>query len=352
MKWLSGPEPRPTRFGEKPNYREGLWQLSEHCFAWMVPNGSWGETNIGIIKCGGQSVLIDTCWTPHHTREMLDGAKDLFVDAPIEHIVNTHADGDHWWGNQLFPGRQIIASNACVKQMHHLKPQVLTTIKRCSHAWKHLPLLSINHLGRYAGGMFQPYDFSEIKLTPPGEGFSGEHTLTAGGIDLVMTEIGPAHTEGDIFVYLPSERIVYAADILFIGGTPVAWAGPVDNIIAALQRLLVLDVDLYVPGHGALAQRPQVQLVLDYWEFARDMLSPPFERGTPPAAAACEILLSDDFQNRPFAHWNCPERLVTNAFTLYRHWSKRKSALPAKVEALNILRNQGRVAEEIRGCFA
>ena len=349
MKWLSGPEPRPTRFGESPNYREGLWQLSERCFAWMVPNGSWGETNIGIINCGGQSVLIDTCWNPYYTREMLDGAVDLLDGAPVEHIINTHADGDHWWGNQLFSGRQIIASDACIRQMHHLKPQALTTLKRCSHAWKHLPLLSIDHLGQYTGEMFNPYDFSEVKLIPPGEGFSGARTLTVGGIDLILTEIGPSHTEGDIIIHVPSERIVYAADILFIGGTPVAWAGPVDNIIAALQRLLVLDVDLYVPGHGALARRPEVQLVLDYWEFARDRLFPPFERGTPPTEAAREILLGSGFRGEPFARWNCPERLVTNAFTMYRHWSERKSLLPAQAAALNILRKQGRVAAEIKG---
>ena len=49
-----------TRHGEAVQFQEGLYQLSKQCYGWMVPNGSWGETNIGLIDCHGKSVLIDT----------------------------------------------------------------------------------------------------------------------------------------------------------------------------------------------------------------------------------------------------------------------------------------------------
>jgi cyclase len=60
--WLLGPPRNHTRFGEVARFREGLYRLTEGTYAWMVPNGSWGETNLGLIDCGSTSVLIDTCW--------------------------------------------------------------------------------------------------------------------------------------------------------------------------------------------------------------------------------------------------------------------------------------------------
>ena len=62
--WLNGPDRGTTRFGEPAKYREGLYRLTERTFAWMVPNGSWGEANFGLIDCGGKSVLIDYASQP------------------------------------------------------------------------------------------------------------------------------------------------------------------------------------------------------------------------------------------------------------------------------------------------
>jgi len=52
--WMSGPLNTLTRFGEIPLFREGLYSIAPDTYAWMVPNGSWGETNIGLIDCGGE----------------------------------------------------------------------------------------------------------------------------------------------------------------------------------------------------------------------------------------------------------------------------------------------------------
>ena len=135
--WLTGPEPAPavTRFGEKPLFREGLYRIAQDCYAWMVPNGSWGETNIGLIDCGGESVLIDTCWDVSLTRTMLQYMQPVLTSSPVEFLINTHGDGDHCWGNQLFASRPIIATHACADSMHHYTPGSLraltTTAAQC-----------------------------------------------------------------------------------------------------------------------------------------------------------------------------------------------------------------------------
>ena len=59
-----------------------------------------------------------------------------------------------------------------------------------------------------------------------------------------LVEVGPAHTKGDVFVHVPSSRVVFSGDILFAGSHPIMWQGPVENWIRACDRLLALDVDV------------------------------------------------------------------------------------------------------------
>ncbi|MES1949196.1 beta-lactamase [Salinisphaera sp. S4-8] len=346
-RWLTGPARQRTRFCETPVFRKGLYALGSHSHAWMVPNGSWGETNTGLVVCGNQTVLIDTCWDVRTTQAMLDGASDLLRDAPIEHVINSHADGDHWWGNQLLAGRHIIATDACISQMDELKPNSLRALSAASHGLEFVP--GLGPFSRYMRGMFAPYDFAGIRLTYPNDSFSGRHTLTVSGVTLELIELGPAHTEGDYAVFVPDERVVYAADVLFVGATPLAWAGPIANVTAGLERLLALEADVFVPGHGAIADRADVQQALDYWDFIQNALYAEKQRGRSPLEAAQAVAASDTFKRQPFAGWDSPERIVTNAFTLYRDWGVALRDLPEPLGRLNILRRQADLARAMPG---
>lgn len=345
--WLTGPNRSHTRFGELPVFKEGLYRLGGRCYAWMVPNGSWGETNIGLIDCGGKSVLIDTCWDLKFTREMLDGASPIIKKSPIEYVVNTHSDGDHCWGNQLFPDREIIASNACIHHMHHTTPTSMRALGISCSLLKSLPDSDIQKFGHYMSHMIKPYDFSHIKIVPANQGFTGQKTVSVNGVEIILTEVGPAHTDGDTIVYVPSQGVVYAADILFIHATPVVWAGPVEKIIASLNLLLGFKADVFVPGHGPLSSRHDIQLLIDYWTFIQDELYLRFQRDMTPYEAARDVVMSHSFQQSPFAGWDSPERIVTNAFNLYRQWGAKLPSLPGNLGILNIMKQQAKLAFEL-----
>ena len=85
-----------------------------------------------------------------------------------------------------------------------------------------------------------------------------------------MIEVGPAHTSGDTLAYVPDARTIYTGDILFIGGTPIVWAGPLSNWIAACDLMLGMDVDVVVPGHGPVTDKAGVASVHDYLSFVDD----------------------------------------------------------------------------------
>ena len=345
--WMSGPLNTLTRFGEIPLFREGLYSIAPDTYAWMVPNGSWGETNIGLIDCGGESVLIDTCWDLAFTQEMLQHFHGVLKNSPIEYVINTHGDGDHCWGNQLFANTPIIATNACIHSMHHYSPKSLTALTHAGRVLKRLPLGSVRKFAHYMSSMFAPYDFSDVQITPPTEGFNGQKCINVRGVDIVINEVGPGHTDGDAIVYVPDRKVAYAGDILFIGATPVMWAGPVKNICDALKQLLAFDATVIVPGHGAFAQPKDVQNLLDYWEYLQEHLFAQSNNGMSSIEAARYIALSDDFNQRPFAHWDSPERIITNAWNLYREWGIDQTSLPSTLGTMNLLRHQATLAFDL-----
>lgn len=344
---LCGPSTARTRFGEPANYPAGLYRVATDTYAWLVPNGSWGETNLGLIDCGGTSVMIDTGWDLRCTREMLDACEGITAGSPIEQVINTHADGDHCWGNQLFKGQPILATHACIHQMHHLQPRALSALYHGSGILRHVPVVGIDGFGHYMREMLRPYAFGCVTITDPTEGFSVQKTLCIKGVDIVITEVGPGHTDGDAVVHLPDRRAAYAGDILFVGVTPVMWAGPIERLIAGLNFLKQLGVDVIVPGHGPLATAADVQDVLDYWHFVHEAVHACFQQGMSPARAARAVVFSAAFQRGPWAQWDSPERLVTSASTLYRHWGAPASRLPAKLAQMDLLRQQATLAFDL-----
>ena len=336
-----------TRHGEALWFKEGLYQISKQCYAWMVPNGSWGETNMGLIDCNGKSILIDTCWDLHFTQQMLQAMQPVISGSPITTVINTHSDGDHCWGNQLFKDQEIVATRACQDQMQHMKPASLTAMQHSCKALKYVPFGGMNCFSHYMGDMLSPYQFDGIHITDPTVTFSHEHSLCINGKDIVLYEVGPGHTSGDAIVYVPDEQVAYAGDIAFIGSTPIMWSGPMENLVAGLEKLLSFNAKVMVPGHGPLATRHDIQNIIDYWHFIHEHIHALYQQDMPPHEAASTVLHSTAFLQSPYARWHCPERMVTNAFTFYRNWGAKLTSLPEPIGTLDILRKQALVSRDI-----
>ena len=100
-------------------YDRGPHDLGSHCHSWLFPEGRWGESNTGLVCGSGESLLIDTLYDLPHTAEMLSAYAPLLQGQPIRTLVNTHSDGDHWFGNQLVAGPEveIIATQAAAELM-------------------------------------------------------------------------------------------------------------------------------------------------------------------------------------------------------------------------------------------
>lgn len=335
-----------TRYQEVPKYEEGLYDLGEGVYTWLVPNGSWGESNAGLLVGEGASALIDTLWDVPYTQQMLDIMAPYTKNAPLTTVINTHADGDHFWGNELVVDKDIITSQASLDEMMTQRPRSLVLLGRLGKVMSGLHLFGNDKAGHWFQQMVAPYDFAGVTHTPAKRGFTGELTLEVGGREIQLIEVGPAHTKGDLMVFLPETKVLFTGDILFVGSTPVMWAGPIDNWRKALDRIEALDPALIVPGHGPLTDLTGVEQVRQYWRFVQKEGSERFQQGLSARDAAQDIVLSEAFQSQPFASWNSPERMMTSIHTHYRHLQGRSSH-PAVPGLVNILRKQALLAHTL-----
>ena len=98
------------------SYSLGLHELGDGCHAYLQPDGGWGWSNAGLIVGDGRSLLVDTLFDLRLTAAMLDAMADLTATAPVSSLVNTHANGDHCYGNSevvaAWPDVEIVASTA------------------------------------------------------------------------------------------------------------------------------------------------------------------------------------------------------------------------------------------------
>ncbi len=105
---------------------------------------------------------------------------------------------------------------------------------------------------------------------------------------------------------------MFTGDILFINGTPIVWAGPLSNWIAACDLMLGMDVDVVVPGHGPVTDKGGVSQVRDYLSFVEQEATARFDAGMDAWDAARDIALGG------FADWGESGRLAVNVEAVYR----------------------------------
>lgn len=310
--------------GEPAKFHRGLYQIGDGVWAWMQPNGSWGESNAGIIASEGESLVFDSLFDLRLTQRMLEEMAPIFKDAPVRTLVNSHSNGDHTYGNQLFGDAEILASERCAHEMPNEPPSaaaILPTMGKviscCGLGGAALwPLRNMYRVGRYFTALSAPFDFRGIDLTLPTKTFNGEYEGMVGRIPYRLIEVGPAHTDGDILLYLPEQKILFGGDILFIDGTPAAWNPGVTSWLGVLETIQNMDVEYVVPGHGPIVDKAGIDDLKSYFEIVLPKTEDLYRNGMQPNEIAKHLLL-DDKDCAPFKLWDSPERMVmtTNTYT-------------------------------------
>ena len=207
----------------------------------------------GVIVGDSGVIVVDVKMTLTDGMRLLDDISKVTAK-PIEQVILTHGDADHSGGLIAFPAPfSIIATSGCKKEIEdYVAKRAPNTPTAAS-----LPT-------RLMTGV--------------------KEDMIIDGVKLQLLNFGAGHTGGDLMVYLPDKKVVFAGDILTMTRThPLIHAelgGTSEGYIAMLKELLSLDADIYVPGHGpSLVQRPAVQKMYDELVAERDQVKDLIAKG-------------------------------------------------------------------------
>jgi len=279
-----------------------LKQVAKDVYACLQEERGLGTSNSGLINRGG-GLVVDTFWDLPHTRAMIEHYATVWK-RPAQRIANTHHNGDHCWGNQLFDGAEIIGHRLCAAAFGKENPGIMQHLRNTNDHGD-------SALADFAKAL-RDWDFAGIELTPPTTLIDDRLDLDLDGVHAEILYVGPAHTAGDVIVHLPEQRIVFTGDILFRLCTPIGWEGTYERWCAALDRIVALGPDVIVPGHGPLCGVEGPKEMKAYLAYVRSESKRFNDAGTTALEAAKRIDLG------PYAGWTEPERILFNVERAYR----------------------------------
>lgn len=271
-----------------------LQVLADGAYAWIQPDGSWWVNNAGAVVTDAGIVVVDTSATERRTRAFLAALTEIAGGAPITVAVNTHLHGDHTHGNCLLPAGTVIIGHP------NIRAGILadSIIDGCPPVWQPVP------------------DWGNVVRRPPTLTTTSSVTVHLGDRRVEVEHPGhPAHSTGDLVVWLPDVRVLFAGDLLFHQGTPMTLMGSVEGARRALDWIATFEPDHVVPGHGPLITGSELSSVLDthrrYYDLVLDTARRGRRDGLSPldAARRCEL--------GSFADLADAERIVLNLHRAY-----------------------------------
>jgi glyoxylase-like metal-dependent hydrolase (beta-lactamase superfamily II) len=222
--------------------------------------------NTAIIESDGGVIVVDTHSKPSAARVIIDRIREI-TTKPVRYVINTHFHWDHWHGNEAYPAAyphaEIVTNqitreamrNKGLKRIHDHVRQVPAEIAKleadlakASAADREKIERDLKLAKAYLG------EVSALKPALPTITFEQTMRLYRRDREIQLVHLGRAHTEGDVFVYLPKEKIVITGDAV-IGWTPYMGDGYPEDWAGTVDRLAQLDFDRMIMGHGDVAGR-------------------------------------------------------------------------------------------------
>ena len=289
------------------------------------------NSNTAIIESDDGVVIVDTHSKPSAARAIVERLREITAK-PVRYVVNTHFHWDHWHGNEVYPaaypGAEIITNQLTREAM------VRKGLKRIQDHVRQVPAEVARLRAELAAAgspaqraklqadlkLAESYlaEVRALKPALPTMAFERTMKLYRRDREIHLLYLGRAHTEGDVFVHLPKEKVVITGDAV-IGWTPFMGDGYPEDWVATIDRLSELDFDTIVMGHGEPAGRAWLRTFRGY---IHDMVEAVREE----AATGASL---EEVKQR------VPARLAPTyekAFSTYEHYRPWRAGLLANIE--------------------
>ena len=239
------------------------------------------NSNAAVILTNDGVVVVDSHSKPSAAFALYREIQSI-TKQPIKRIINTHFHWDHWQGNQVyaeaFPGLEIITSERTRENL--TRPDAGSG--GVAYIEKQLQLVpkEIEKLGNDLASATDPAQRARLeanlrqteayleelrKMKPalPTRTFDQTVTLNVGDREIQILLLGRGHTDGDVFIHLPKEKVVATGDAL-IDWMPFMNDGYPEDWVRTLDALEKFDFTQIIPGHGGVMPRQDLTFFRGY----------------------------------------------------------------------------------------
>lgn len=266
-----------------------LVKLADGVYAQIVTPDGNAVSNSGIVLLEHSVVVFDTHFTPEAGQLLLARIQSLTAK-PVRYVINSHFHPDHTHGNQAFPNVPLIIGSTNTRRdmlesdLPSLNRVLSVTKEQLEKARKEValepdPKLQERMRREINNRQSLTDTLSRLKILPPVMTLDDTLTILEGARELRLISVGNGHTDGDVVLFLPAEKIAFVADLFFNAAIPNAQDANLLEWMKTLEELLTLDADRFVPGHGPVGTRVDVKEFLGYLEDLKSLVEPAVARG-------------------------------------------------------------------------
>jgi cyclase len=265
-----------------------LVKLADGVFARIVSPDSNAVANSGFVILDRSVLVFDTHFTPEAAQALLAEIRSV-TPKPIRYVVNSHSHADHTHGNQAFPEAQLIGSTNARREVLEVDlPSLNRTVNTTERQLEKLRQEAIKEKDpsqkrRYYEQIKTREDYvrtvSRLKILAPFITLDDNLTIRDGQQEACIAFLGAGHTEGDVILFLPSQKIAFVGDLFFNEAIPNVQDANILPWMKTIESILRLSAEKFIPGHGRAGSKKDVEAFLAYFEELKAMVQPAVDRG-------------------------------------------------------------------------
>jgi glyoxylase-like metal-dependent hydrolase (beta-lactamase superfamily II) len=212
-------------------------------------------SNAGFVVTPRGVVVIDALGSPTLALKLIGEIKKV-TPQKIVAVIVTHYHADHVYGLQEFKkiGAKIYAQGEGRSYLSSETAKQRLIASRVD---------------------FAPWVNASTRLTPADTWIDQKMKLNIGGTDFLISRVGPAHAPEDLIVYVPSEKVLFAGDLVFRGRIPFVGNADSRGWLAALDQIDRSEPSIVIPGHGGYSSNPAADIAFtrNYLKYLRAVMT-------------------------------------------------------------------------------
>ena len=212
-------------------------------------------SNAGFVVTPGGVVVMDALGSPILAQKLIAEIRKV-TNQKVVAVIVSHYHADHIYGLQEFKkiGAKIYAQG---EGRNYLSSET---------AKQRLIASRID---------FAPWVNTNTQLISADVWIDKQSKLNIGGVEFLISRVGPAHAPEDLMVYVPSEKVLFAGDLVFRGRIPFVGNADSKGWLIALDEIAKLNPNVVIPGHGGFSVKPKEDIAFtkNYLKYLRDSMA-------------------------------------------------------------------------------